>query len=82
MCIGPLRAPVVRAEIERDYRVGPAANAAEDELDAAIDAVRGRLGSESTITRVRTVDIEPLGPFVLIAALLPLSFLLIRRNLA
>jgi hypothetical protein len=54
----------------------------EDELDAAIDVVRSKLGSKSTITRVRTVDIEPLGPYVLIAALLPLSFLLVRRNLA
>jgi uncharacterized protein (DUF58 family) len=53
----------------------------EDELDAAIEAVRAKLGSKSTVTRVRTVDIEPLGPYVLIAALLPLSFLLVRRNL-
>jgi hypothetical protein len=43
--------------------------------------VKSKLGSETSITRVKTVDIQPLGPFVLIAALLPLSFLLIRRNL-
>lgn len=54
----------------------------EDQLDAAIEAVRTKLGSKAAITRVRTVDIEPLGPYVLIAALLPLSFLLIRRNVA
>jgi von Willebrand factor type A domain len=54
----------------------------ESELDAVIGAVRAKLGSESTITRVKTVDIQPLGPFVLLLALLPLSFLLVRRNLA
>jgi von Willebrand factor type A domain len=54
----------------------------EDDLPAAIQAVRSNLGKESSITRVKTVDIQPLGPFVLIAALLPLSFLLVRRNLA
>jgi von Willebrand factor type A domain len=54
----------------------------EDELNAAIEALRAKLGTDSTITRVRTVDIRPLGPYVLIAALLPLSFLLVRRNLA
>lgn len=53
----------------------------EDEVDAAIEAVRAKLGTKSTLTRVRTVDIEPLGPYVLIAALLPLGFLLVRRNL-
>lgn len=53
----------------------------EDELDAAIEAVKAKLGTKSTVTRVRTVDIEPLGPYVLIAALLPLGFLLVRRNL-
>ena len=54
----------------------------EDELDAAIEALHAKLGTDSTTTRVRTVDIRPLGPYVLIAALLPLSFLLVRRNLA
>lgn len=54
----------------------------EDELDAAIQAARSELGSEGAITPVRTVDIQPLGPFVLLAALLPLSFLIVRRNLA
>lgn len=53
----------------------------EDELTAAIETVRSKLGSKSTVTRVRTVDVEPLGPYVLLAALVPLSFLLVRRNL-
>ncbi len=54
----------------------------EGELDSAIQTARSALGSKGSITRVRTVDIQPLGPFVLLAALLPLSFLLVRRNLA
>jgi hypothetical protein len=54
----------------------------EDEVDGAVDAVRAKLGSESAVMRVKTVDIEPLGPYVLMAALLPLGFLLVRRNLA
>lgn len=54
----------------------------EKELATAIQAVRSKLGSKSSITRVKTVDIQPLGPFVLLLALLPLSFLLVRRNLA
>jgi hypothetical protein len=53
----------------------------ENDLSAAINAVRSKLGSESSVTRVKTVDIQPLGPFVLLAALLPLTFLLVRRNL-
>jgi von Willebrand factor type A domain len=53
----------------------------EDDIDAAIDAVRATLGTKSTITRVKTVDIQPLGPYVLLAALVPLGFLLVRRNL-
>jgi hypothetical protein len=53
----------------------------ERELSAAIDAIRSKLGSESAVTSVKTVDIQPLGPFVLIAAVVPLGFLLVRRNL-
>jgi hypothetical protein len=53
----------------------------ERELPAAIEAIKSKLGSESAVTRVRTVEIQPLGPFVLIAAVLPLGFLLVRRNL-
>ena len=36
MCIGPLRAPVVRAENERDYRV----DASDEELDAGVEVRR------------------------------------------
>jgi hypothetical protein len=53
----------------------------ENELPAAIDAARAGLGSGTSITRVKTVDIQPLGPFVLAVALVPLIFLLLRRNL-
>jgi hypothetical protein len=53
----------------------------ERELSDAIEAMRSKLGSESTVTNVKTVDIQPLGPFVLMAAVLPLGFLLVRRNL-
>jgi von Willebrand factor type A domain len=54
----------------------------EGELDAAIQTARSALGSKGSITMVRTVDIQPLGPYVLLAALVPLAFLLVRRNLA
>jgi hypothetical protein len=54
----------------------------EAELSQALEAVRSKLGSESSVTSVKTVKIEPLGPYLLFAALLPLSFLLVRRNLA
>jgi hypothetical protein len=54
----------------------------EREIPAVTQAVRAKLGPGTSITRVKTVDIEPLGPFVLLAALLPLSYLLVRRNLA
>jgi hypothetical protein len=54
----------------------------ESELPAVTEAIRSKLGKGTSVSQVKTVDIQPLGPFVLIAALLPLSFLLIRRNLA
>ena len=53
----------------------------EDELDAAIAAARSMVGSGGTVTRAEIIDIRPLGPFVFLAALVPLSFLLLRRNL-
>jgi hypothetical protein len=53
----------------------------EREIPAVTQAVRAKLGAGTSITRVKTVEIEPLGPFVLFAALLPLSYLLVRRNL-
>jgi hypothetical protein len=79
----------------RDVRAGfgqlglrPAAGEAaggqafDEELDSASSAAR-QLGSEGE-TRVRVVstDIDPLAPYVFLAALLPLGFLLYGRNLA
>lgn len=54
----------------------------EDDLDAAIGAARRRIGEGKTAARSEQSDIEPLGPYVFLAALLPLGFLLYRRNLA
>jgi hypothetical protein len=53
----------------------------ESELGAAIEAVRSKLGSGTSVTQVKTADIHPIGPYVLLFALLPLGFLLVRRNL-
>jgi hypothetical protein len=55
---------------------------AEDELDRAIEAARRAIGSGRSTVRVEASDVRPLGPFVFLAALAPLSFLLWRRNLA
>lgn len=55
---------------------------AENELDDAIDAARDAIGSGRTAPRIEASDVRPLGPFVFLAALAPLSFLLWRRNLA
>ena len=54
----------------------------EGELGAAFQAARSKLGSGTEVTYVKTADIQPLGPFVLLAALFPLGFLLWRRNVA
>lgn len=54
----------------------------EDELDRAIDAARSAVGSGRATPQVEASDVRPLGPFVFLAALVPLSFLLWRRNLA
>ena len=54
----------------------------EDELDEAIDAARRMIGEGETVTRVEQSDIDPLGPYVFLAALVPLGFLLLQRNLA
>jgi hypothetical protein len=54
---------------------------AEDELDAAIDAARKAVGSGRARLRNEASDVRPLGPFVFLAALAPLSLLLWRRNL-
>jgi len=53
----------------------------EDQLDDAITAARSMLGSGGAVTRAEIIDIRPLGPYVFLAALVPLSFLLLRRNL-
>jgi hypothetical protein len=62
--------------------VGGSAAFHEDDLDAAIGAARRRVGEGKTAARSEQSDIEPLGPYVFLAALLPLGFLLYRRNLA
>lgn len=54
----------------------------EDELGGAIAAARQAVGRGRTTTQVVRTDIDPLAPYVFLAALLPLGFLLYRRNLA
>lgn len=54
----------------------------EDDLDAALGAARTAVGEGETVVRAEQSDIEPLGPYVFLAALVPLGFLLYRRNLA
>jgi hypothetical protein len=55
----------------------------EDELDSASSAARQLVGEGETMVRiVATTDIDPLAPYVFLAALLPLGFLLYGRNLA
>ena len=54
----------------------------EDQLDGAIAAAREAVGEGRTTAQVERTDIDPLAPYVFLAALLPLGFLLYRRNLA
>lgn len=54
----------------------------EDDLDGAIRAAREAVGEGETVMRTVRTDIDPLAPYVFLAALLPLAFLLYRRNLA
>ena len=54
----------------------------ENQLGAAVEAAKAQFGKGSSTVSVKTVDIQPLGPYVLLIALVPLSFLLVRRNLA
>jgi von Willebrand factor type A domain len=54
----------------------------EDDLDDAIDAARRAVGEGRIVTRSEQADIVPLAPYVFLAGLLPLGFLLYRRNLA
>lgn len=55
----------------------------EDELDDAIGAARSAVGEgPMVVTRSEQTDIDPLAPYVFLAGLLPLGFLLYRRNFA
>jgi hypothetical protein len=54
----------------------------EDEVDEAIDAARDAVGTGRSTLRIEAADVRPLGPFVFLAALLPLGFLLWRKNIA
>jgi hypothetical protein len=54
----------------------------EDELGDAIDAARRKVGRGETVVRTEQTTVEPLGPYVFLAGLLPLGFLLYRRNVA
>lgn len=54
----------------------------EDELDDAIAAAREAVGTGRSTMRVESSDVRPLGPYAFLAALVPLSFLLWRRNVA
>jgi von Willebrand factor type A domain len=54
----------------------------EDELDDAIGAARRAVGEGETVTVSKQSDVESLAPYVFLLALLPLGFLLYRRNLA
>lgn len=56
---------------------------AEDELASAVDAARQVIGEGRAPTiRSEQTDVRPLAPYVFLLALLPLGFLLYRRNLA
>jgi von Willebrand factor type A domain len=55
----------------------------EDELGDAIDSARSTFGEGPTVvSRTEQSDIDPLAPYVFLAALLPLGLLLYRRNFA
>ena len=54
----------------------------EDDLGGAIRAAKDVVGEGETVMRTVKTDIDPLAPYVFLAALLPLGFLLYRRNLA
>jgi hypothetical protein len=54
----------------------------EDQIDSATAAAKTVLGNKEAVRTVEAVKIRPLSPFLFLAALMPLSLLLWRRNLA
>ena len=53
----------------------------ENQVQDAISAANQIVATGPSRMRVEASDVEPLGPYVFLAALFPLSFLLWRRNL-
>ena len=53
----------------------------ENHVGDAISAAKDVVGAGPSRMRVEANDVRPLGPYVFLAALFPLSFLLWRRNL-
>jgi hypothetical protein len=81
--VEPYQTDLMSASVAEAYAQAVAGRAfAEDELDEAIGAARAAIGSGPSTPRIEASDVRPLGPFVFLAALAPLSFLLWRRNLA
>jgi hypothetical protein len=54
----------------------------EDQLGDAIDAAKQLVGTGQSRMRFEASEVQPLGPYVFLAALFPLSFLLWRRNVS
>ncbi|HET8873791.1 MAG TPA: VWA domain-containing protein [Gaiellaceae bacterium] len=54
----------------------------ENQIDPAAAAAKAVLGNKEAVRTVEAVKIRPLSPFLFLAALMPLSLLLWRRNLA
>ncbi len=54
----------------------------EGDIEQAIGAAREMIGEGKTVIQVQQASIEPLGPYVFLACLIPLGFLLSRRNFA
>ena len=59
MCIGPLRAPVVRAENERDYRV----DASDEDLDAGVEVRQFEVAIDGHGQRLDKVLVAHAGEF-------------------
>lgn len=54
----------------------------EGDIDQALGAARELIGEGGTVIQVQQASIEPLGPYAFLACLIPLGFLLYRRNFA